>query len=142
MWYRTAQQQQTDIGLQHSQSTLNQNTGIYATFAESQKMKKALQDGTYAEISTPSGKMLAIHGSVDADGQYCGQIAPGQVLCGPDFDNWLRQKGFQDDQVITCEGGFLNQSISNEKAPIQIALPTAPISTDSSAPMFLNIQKA
>ena len=142
MWYRTAQQQQTDIGLQHSQSSLNQNTGIYATFAESQKMKKALEGGTFAEINTPSGKMLAIHGSVDAEGQYCGQIAPGQVLCGPDFDNWLRQKGFQNDQVITCEGGFLNQSISSEKAPIQIALPTAPISTDSSAPMFLNITKA
>ena len=59
MWYRIAQQQ-IDIGLQHSQSALNQNTGIYATFAESQKMRKALQDGTYAEISTPSGKMLAI----------------------------------------------------------------------------------
>ena len=69
MWYRTAQQQ-VDIGLQRSQSSLNQNTGIYATFAESQKMKKALQDGTYAEISTPAGKMLSIHGSVDADGQY------------------------------------------------------------------------
>ncbi len=142
MWYRTAQQQQIDIGLQRSQSNLNQNTGIYATFAESQKMRKALQDGTYAEISTPAGKMLSIHGSVDADGQYCGQIAPGQVLCGPDFDNWLRQKGFQDHQVITCEGGFLNQSISSEKAPIQIAIPTAPISTDSSSPMFLSIQKA
>jgi hypothetical protein len=70
MWYRTAQQQ-VDIGLQHNQSNLNQNTGIYATFAESQKMKKALQDGTYAEISTPSGKMLAIHGDFLPSPAHC-----------------------------------------------------------------------
>lgn len=142
MWYRQAQQQQIDIGSQSSPSELNQNTGIFATFAESEKLRKALDEGTYAEISTPSGKMLGLHGSVDGEGQYCGQVAPGQVLCGKEFDDWVAQKGFTHDQIITCEGGFLQHSAANAKAPIQIAFPTAPIASDASAPMFLSVQKA
>ena len=106
MWYKIAQQQPVDIASQSGQSSLNQNTGIYANYAEMQAMSKALKEGTFAEIDTPSGKILVLHGSQGPNGEFCGQIAPGQSLCGDEFTAWRQQKGYNADQVLTCEGGL------------------------------------
>ena len=43
MWYKLSQQ--IDIGLQNSPSALGPNTGIFAPFAESEKLRKALEAG-------------------------------------------------------------------------------------------------
>ncbi len=142
MWYKIAQQQPIDIASQSGQSSLGQNTGIYANYAEMQKMSKALKEGTFAEISTPSGKVLVLHGSKGLNGEFCGQIAPGQSLCGAEFDAWRSQKGYNSDQVLTCEGGLLPDSLHNVKAPIQIGIPIAPDPANPNAPMFAAITKA
>jgi hypothetical protein len=107
-----------------------------------QKMSKALKEGSFAEIATPSGKVLVLHGSKGPDGEFCGQIAPGQSLCGAEFDAWRSQKGYTSDQVLTCEGGLLPDSLHNVKAPIQIGIPIAPDPNNPNAPMFAAISKA
>jgi hypothetical protein len=142
MWYKIAQQQTVDIVSQSGQSSLNQNTGIYANYAEMQAMSKALKEGTFAEIDTPSGKILVLHGSQGPNGEFCGQIAPGQSLCGDEFTAWRQQKGYNADQVLTCEGGLLPDSLHNVKAPIQIGIPVAPDPNNPNAPMFATIQRA
>ena len=52
------------------------------------------------------------------------------------------QKGYTSDQVLTCEGGLLPDSLHNVKAPIQIGIPIGPDPNNPNAPMFAAISKA
>ena len=141
MWYKIAQQEQ-DISLQGSTSSLNDNTGFYADFSESQKLQNALKNNTFAEITSKSGKkLLGLHGNLNGEGEYCGLIAPNDWKCGEEFQQWLREKGFQNHQIITCKGGVLPNSLTNVKDPISVGLPQAPNPNDPNSPVFVSVQK-
>jgi hypothetical protein len=141
MWYKIAQQEQ-DISLQGSPSSLNDNTGFYADFSESQKLQNALKNNTFAEITSKSGKkLLGLHGNLNGEGEYCGLIAPNDWKCGEEFQQWLREKGFQNHQIITCKGGVLPNSLTNVKDPISVGLPQAPNPNDPNSPVFVSVQK-
>jgi len=140
MWYRYSQQ--VDIGLQKSPSALGPNTGIFASFAESEKLRKALDAGDHVVITGQNGeKILGLHGSKNLQGEYCGQISKNDIRCGQDFEDWLTQKGLKGVQVVTCQGGLLPNSLTNVKAPIQVGFPVAPDPANPNNPVFVSVQK-
>jgi hypothetical protein len=140
MWYRYSQQ--VDIGLQNSPSALGPNTGIFASFAESEKLRKALDAGDHVVITGQNGeKILGLHGSKNLQGEYCGQISKNDIRCGQEFEDWLTQKGLKGVQVVTCQGGLLPNSLTNVKAPIQVGFPVAPDPTNPNNPIFVSVQK-
>ena len=140
MWYRFSQQ--VDIGLQNSPSALGPDTGIFASFAESEKLRKALDAGDHVVITGQNGeKILGLHGSKNLQGEYCGQISKNDIRCGQEFEDWLTQKGLKGVQVVTCQGGLLPNSLTNVKAPIQVGFPVAPDPTNPNNPVFVSVQK-
>lgn len=140
MWYRYSQQ--VDIALQNSPSALGPDTGIFASFAESEKLRRALDAGEHVVITGKDGlKILGIHGTKNAEGEYCGQINKNDIRCGQDFQDWLTQKGLSGVQIVTCQGGLLPNSLTNVKAPIQVGFPIAPDPNNPNNDVFVSVQK-
>ena len=105
-------------------------------------LQNALKNNTFAEITSKSGKkLLGLHGNLNGEGEYCGLIAPNDWKCGEEFQQWLREKGFQNHQIITCKGGVLPNSLTNVKDPISVGLPQAPNPNDPNSPVFVSVQK-
>ena len=147
MWYKKAQDFQ-DISDSSSPSTLGSNSGITVTPSVEKQIQQAVQSHTPIQFTTTSGQtFIQIHGTANAEGEFCGEIEPGKSLCGQELLDYLqKEKGFAPSQIIACGAGNLQGSSGfapafTETGVVEIGFPDTN-NLDPNAPVQLPITRA